>query len=406
MRKGTAPLEGIKVLDVSRVLAGPWATMSLGDLGAEIWKIENPDGGDESRTWKPPAYHGTATYYLSINRNKQSIAIDLKTPRGREIIQELARRCDIFVENYLPSTLKRYGLDYESLAGLNPRIIYCSITGYGCTGAYAERAGYDFVIQAESGLMSITGEPDGRPQKFGLAITDLIGGMNATQAILAALYARERTGQGQFLDIALLDGAVAVLSSVASALLNAGTPAVRHGNMHPSIVPYQTFEAADGSFVLACANNRQFKDLCSRVIEKPELARDPRFATNPDRVQRRAVLIPLLSEAFAAMTVRTILSRCLAANVPAGAIRSVDQVLAADEVRARGLVVSMFDRANREIRSTGSPFHFSLTPVRAPSAPPDLGQDTAAVLRSVLGYSEATIRELQEARVIYQAPPP
>jgi crotonobetainyl-CoA:carnitine CoA-transferase CaiB-like acyl-CoA transferase len=391
----TPPLDGVRVLDLSRVLAGPWATMALGDLGAEIWKIENPNEGDETRSWSPPAFRGTATYYLSINRNKSSLAIDFRSERGQAIVRELAQRADVVVENYLTGTLARYGLDYPALAALNPRLIYCSISGYGRTGALAERAGYDFLIQAESGFMSITGEPGRAPQKFGLAISDLLAGDAATQAILAALYARERTGTGQSIDIALLDVSVAALSSVAGAALNAGAPAKRYGNTHASIVPYQTFDAADAAFVLACANNRQFRDLCNAVIEQPELPADERFATNSLRVTNREALTAILAGAFATRRCDDVVAACAAVNVPAGRVRTVEDVLASSQVAERGMLYEMDG-----VRATGSPLHFSATPVRSPSAPPALGEHSDAILRAVLGYGDEQLRELRAANVI------
>ncbi len=391
-----APLTGINVLDLSRVLAGPWSTMTLGDLGAEIWKIENPSDGDETRSWSPPAFKGTSTYYLAVNRNKSSLAVDFRTERGQAILRELAQRADILVENYLTGTLARYGLDYASLAAVNPRLIYCSFSGYGRTGALAGRAGYDFLIQAESGLMSINGEPGGTPNKFGVAISDLLAGAYGTQAILAALYARERTGAGQMIDIALHDASVAALSNVASASLNAGAEAKRYGNAHPSIVPYQTFAAADATFVLACANNRQFRDLCTAVIGRPDLPADPRFATNTLRVTNRDALVALLAECFAARSCDGVLAACRAANVPAGRVRSVEEALASPEVAERGMLYE----AAGGVRFTGSPMRFSATPVRTPSAPPALGEHSDAILRTVLGYDDAQLRELRAANVI------
>ncbi|HEV8021304.1 MAG TPA: CaiB/BaiF CoA-transferase family protein [Candidatus Lustribacter sp.] len=391
----SAPLDGITVLDLSRVVAGPWATMALGDLGADIWKIENPSEGDETRSWVPPAREGTATYYLAVNRNKASLAVDFRSERGQAIVRELAQRADIVVENYLTGTLARYGLDYPTLAALNPRLIYCSLSGYGRTGSLATRAGYDFVIQAESGLMSINGEPGGAPQKFGVAISDLLAGGYAVQAILAALFARERSGQGQLIDIALLDASVAVLSNVASASLNAGAKAKRYGNAHASIVPYQTFAAADATFVLACANNRQFRDLCLAVIDRPALPDDARFATNTLRVTNRDALSPLLAECFVSRSCADILAACKAANIPAGRVRTVEEVLASPEVAERNMIFE-----TDGVRTTGSPMHFSATPVRTPSAPPALGEHSDTILRDVLGYNDAQLSELRAAKVI------
>jgi crotonobetainyl-CoA:carnitine CoA-transferase CaiB-like acyl-CoA transferase len=392
----SAPLEGIKVLDLSRVLAAPFATMTLGDLGAEVWKIENPSEGDETRNWAPPAYKGTATYYLAVNRNKASLAVDFRTKDGQEIIRELARRADILVENYITGALARYGLDYESLRAVNPRLIYCSVSGYGRTGSLAARPGYDFIIQAESGLMSINGEPTGTPQKFGVAISDLLAGTYATQAILAALYARERTGAGQAIDIALHDASIAALINVASGSLNGGAETKRYGNAHPSIVPYQTFDTADAPLVLACANNRQFRDLCTEVISRAELAVDPRFTTNTLRVTNRHALITILNECFATRACDEVIGACIAANVPAGRVRTVEEALASPEVAERGMVYEAPDG----VRFTGSPLHFSATPVRKPSAPPALGADGERILKSVLGYSDERLRDLRAAKVI------
>jgi crotonobetainyl-CoA:carnitine CoA-transferase CaiB-like acyl-CoA transferase len=392
----SAPLEGIRVLDLSRVLAGPWTTMTLGDLGAEVWKIENPDGGDETRSWMPPAYHGASTYFFCANRNKSSLALDFRTERGQAIVRELALRADIVVENYLTGALAKYGLDYESLAVLNPRLIYCSISGYGRTGASATRAGYDFLIQAESGLMAITGEPDGSPQKLGVAICDVLAGTNATQAILAALYARERTGRGQAIDIALFDSAVAALINVATGSLNGGGAAKRYGNAHASIVPYEAFAASDGLFVLACANNRQFRNLCVSVLARPGLAADERFATNALRVANRVALSAILTELFAARGCADIVAACTAVNVPAGPVRTIEQTLASSDVAERGLI----DEWPNGVRVTASPLRLSETPVRAPSPPPALGEHSDAILRNVLGYDTGRIRELRAEKVI------
>ena len=392
----TPPLDGIRVLDLSRVLAGPWVTMTLGDLGAEVWKIENPVEGDETRTWTPPAYHGTSTYYLSANRNKASLALDFKTEAGQAILRDLAQRADVVVENYLTGALAKYGLDYATLSALNPRLIYCSISGYGRTGPMAARAGYDFLIQAESGLMAITGEPDGSPQKLGVAICDVLAGMNGVQAILAALFARERTGRGQAIDIALLDSSVAALANVASGSLNGGGNAKRYGNAHASIVPYQAFDASDAPFVLACANNRQFRDLCVTAIEMPELAADERFATNALRVNNRAALSAILAAHFATRAVGDIVAACTAVNVPAGPVRTIEHALASPEIAARGMIYEMADG----VRVTGSPMHFSETPVRTPSPPPALGEHSDAILRNVLGYDTARIADLRRANVI------
>jgi len=277
------PLDGIKVLDLSRVLAGPWCTMTLADLGAEVWKVEAPKGGDETRKWAPPSVGGISTYYLAVNRNKKALAIDMATARGAELLRGLVRRADIVVENFLAKSLKRLGLDYDSLKAIRPDVIHCSISGYGRDGALADQPGYDFVIQAEAGLMAITGTREGEPTRFGVAITDLVSGMNATQAILAALYHRERTGEGQSIDISLYRSGIQLLANIASGYLNTGKEPERFGNAHPSIVPYQSFATADGLLALAVGTDEQFRRLCLAVLGRPDLAAAPEFATNRKR---------------------------------------------------------------------------------------------------------------------------
>ena len=283
-----SPLEGIKVLDLSRVLAGPWCAMTLADLGAEVWKVETPKGGDETRKWAPPSVRGISTYYLSVNRNKKAVALDMASPRGAELVRELVRRADIVVENFMPKSLQRLGLDYESLRALNPRIIHCSISGYGRDGPLADRPGYDFVMQAECGLMAITGTAEGEPLRFGVAITDLVSGMNATQAILAALYHRAMTGEGQSVDVALYRSGLQLLANIGSGYLNTEVEPVRFGNAHPSIVPYQAFATADGMLALAVGTDDQFKRLCIEVLARPDLAATPEYATNRKRGENRA----------------------------------------------------------------------------------------------------------------------
>ena len=280
-----AALDGIKILDVTRVLAGPWCTMTLGDLGAEVWKIENPAGGDDTRSWTPPAAAGISTYFLSANRNKKSVAVDLKTAEGRAVVAALAAKADVLVENLRPSSLRAAGLDHDRLRAINPRLIACSISGYGRDGPFAEQAGYDFVMQAESGFMAITGEVKGAPMRLGVAFVDLAAGANATQAILAALYARERTGIGQSIDIALYDSALHFLANIASGYLNTGDDPDRFGNAHASIVPYQLFDTMDGCVALAVGNNQQFRRLCGDVLGCPELGSDDRFGTNAARTE-------------------------------------------------------------------------------------------------------------------------
>ena len=398
------PLDNVRVLDLTRVLAGPWCTMTLGDLGADIWKIEHPVRGDDTRAWRPPEVGGESTYYLCANRNKRSVAVDLKTPEGQHIVRELAIRADVLVENMRLGTLDRIGLGWDALHALNPRLIYCALSGYGRASPRAADPGYDAVIQAESGLMSITGTAEGGPMKHGVAIADVVCGMNATQAILAALLLRGRTGEGQFIDIALLDGAVALLANVGSGYLNAGGVPGRYGNGHPTVVPYGIFPAADGEFVLGCGNDRQFRAVCNVALERLDLAEDPRFLSNKDRVEHRDVLLPLLAELFAAQPVQHWVKRLMRADVPAAVVRTVPEVFEAPEVAARGLVQTVPHPGIGDLRLVASPLRLEGMP-RPPTAPPLLGQDTTAVLRDVLGADEAQIRRWTAAGVVAGAEP-
>jgi len=389
------PLDGIKVLDLSRILAGPWCTQTLADLGAEVWKIEEAKAGDDTRGWMPPEIGGESTYFQCCNRSKLSVAIDLRQPEGQELVVRLAEQADVLVENFRKGALERFGLGYEQLRARNKRLIYCSISGYGRTGPRADEAGYDFAIQAESGLMAITGEPDGNPMKHGVAITDLVTGMNATQAILAALIARGCTGRGQHLDIALFDSAVALLANVASGHLATGRPPGRFGNAHATVVPYQLFDTADGVLALACGNDQQFRALCQKVLMRPGLSDDPRYARNRDRVHHRETLIPALAKAFAMETTGTWIDALRAAGVPAGQVRTVPEVFAATDVLERGLVQEVPDALHGMLRMTASPLRFSETPVRPPTSPPRLGQDTDNVIGRVLGRACAGGPEAQ-----------
>lgn len=388
-------LDGVRVLDLSRVLAGPWCTQTLADLGADVWKVEAPGIGDDTRQWLPPDLNGESTYFMCANRSKRSIAINLKSPEGQDIVRRLACAADVVIENFRAGTLERFGLGPDDLRALNPRLIYCSISGYGRTGPRADEAGYDFAIQAESGLMAITGEADGQPMKLGVAIVDIVTGMNAAQAVLAALFSREKTGQGQYIDLALLDSAVSVLANVGSGYLATGKAPARHGNAHATIAPYETFQASDGPFALAVGNNLQFANLCNKVLARPDIGSDPRFATNPLRVRHRAALIPLLQEAFNERTVAEWLELLKAAGVPAGAVRAVPDVFAAPEIAARGLVARVPDARHGMLPLMASPLHLRGTPPRPPSAPPRLGEHTDEILRDVL---EATAEDIARWR--------
>lgn len=381
-------LEGLKVLDLSRVLAGPWCTQTLADLGADVWKVENPGGGDDTRSWMPPEIDGESTYFLCCNRSKRSIAVNFRDPEGQALIRSMAEQADVVVENFRKGALERFGLGYEDLRKVNPRLIYCSISGYGRTGARSEEAGYDFAIQAESGLMSITGEVEGEPMKVGIAICDIVSGMNAVQAILAALIAREKTGEGQHIDIALLDSAVNLLANVASGHLATGQTPRRFGNAHASVAPYQVFPSSDGNFAVAVGNDMQFRALCAKVIGRPELAEDPRFSTAKGRASNREELAAILEDVFRTNTKAHWFDALKAAGVPGGQIRTVPEVFAAPEASERGMFHVVEDARHGELKLPGSPLHLRGTPTRKPSAPPRLGEHTDAILQEVLGLDQ------------------
>lgn len=372
------PLDGIVVLDLSRVLAGPYCTMILGDLGADVIKIE-PPAGDETRRWGPPFVNGESAYFIAVNRNKRSVIADLKTERGRELVRRIAARADILVENFRPGALARFGLDLAELRASNPRLITLTISGMGATGPESALPGYDFIVQAAGGLMSITGPPEGPPMKVGVAVVDLTTGMMAANALLAALHARHATGAGQHIDISLLETQVAWLANVASAYLLTGEEPVRHGNAHPTIVPYQTFDAADGPFALGVGSDAQWQRLCA-ALERPDLADDPRFRTNPDRVVHREALVALLADQFRAAPAAEWIRRIAAADVPVGPVRTVPEVLESEQVKARGMVETVMHPTIGELRLAGIPFKFSATPASIRRPPPLLGEHTAEVV--------------------------
>lgn len=399
-------LSGIQVLDLSRVLAGPWASMQLADLGAEVIKVERPGTGDETRHWGPPWFEDEAgrreaAYYLSCNRNKRSLTVDFTHPEGQAIVRRLAQTADVVIENFKVGGLKAYGLDYAPLSALNPRLIYCSITGFGQGGPYAARPGYDFLIQAMGGLMSLTGRPDdepgGGPQKVGVALTDILTGLYATIAILAALHHREKTGEGQWIDLALLDVQVASLANQAMNYLVSGVPPQRLGNAHPNIVPYQDFPTADGAMILAVGNDGQFRRLVE-TLGHPEWGNDARFATNAARVAHRAELIPLLAGITRTRATREWITALEAVGVPCGPINDLAQVFADPQVRDRGLRLDL-PAAGGPVPQVASPLRLSATPVEYRRAPPGLGADTAAILAE-LGYDSKTIARLHAAGVI------
>lgn len=394
-----APLTGLRVLDCSRVLAGPFATMLLGDLGAEVIKVEHPRGGDDTRAWGPPDAGGESAYYLSINRNKRSLALDLKTPAGRAILRRLAGASDVLVENFRRGTMASWGLDYATLAADNPGLVYCTISGYGPKGPQREKPGYDFVVQAASGLMSISGPADGEPSKLGVAIVDILAGLFAANAILAGLLGRTATGRGTQIEVSLLESALAALINVGQNYLVTGSPPGRYGNAHPNIVPYQTFAAADGWLAVAVGNDKQFAALCA-VLGDPALAADPQFATNPARVTHRATLVARLIEPFLARPVAYWVAALERAGVPVGPVQTVAEVLDSPQVQALGLVREVDHPTAGRLRLIGSPLHLNgaAPPIRYP--PPLLGQHSAAILAEVLGLTPAAIAALAAEGVI------
>ncbi|MDP3760539.1 MAG: CaiB/BaiF CoA-transferase family protein [Ramlibacter sp.] len=408
-------LSGIRILDLSRVLAGPWCTQTLADLGADVIKIERPGSGDDTRGWGPPflkdaSGHDTAeaAYYLGTNRNKRSVTCDIAQPAGQALIRELVQRCDVFVENFKVGDMARYGLDAASLLAINPRLVYCSVTGFGQTGPYRERAGYDYAIQGMGGLMSITGERDdigGGPQKVGVAVADLFTGMYATVAILAALRHAERTGCGQHIDMALLDTQVAMLANLGANYLVSGKVPGRAGNAHQNIVPYQVFEvapAADGHkdhLILAVGNDGQYVKFCD-VAGCPQLATDPRFAKNQDRVRNRGELVPALEAIMKTRTKADWLAALEAAKVPCGAINDIAEVFADPQVNHRGMITQWAHPLQPSLRLVSSPMKLSETPVRAEMPPPLLGQHTEQVLRELLDCSDDRLAQLRNNKVI------
>lgn len=400
------PVGDIRVLDMSRALAGPYCTMMLGDLGADVIKVEQPGQGDESRGWGPPfvgkpyeSYPGESTYYLSINRSKRSITVNLKSPEGSQIIKQLVAASDVLVENFRTGTLDKMGLGYEHLRVINPRLVYCSITGYGRTGPYAEKPGYDFVIQAEGGVMGLTGPIEGPPYRVGISIIDITTGMFAATAILAALRAREFTGEGQLVDLSLLDTSAAILANMASNYLIGGVEPRRMGNAHINIAPYEVFLARDRWFVLGSANARQWDMLCE-VIGKPELKSDPRFATNQDRVINREALAEALNEAFATRDARDWIENLQQVGIPSGVINNLHDVFNHPQAQVREMRIEIEHPTAGMLSFPGFPYKMSQTPAEAHRPPPLLGEHTDEVLIEMLGYSAAEVALLHEKGAI------
>lgn len=417
----SGPLAGLKVLDLSRVLAGPWATQVLADFGADIWKIENPKGGDDTRKWghviKPEKdasnsqssrtddfqtveYKGEVTaYYLSANRGKHSITVDIRTSKGQSIIKQLVEKADILVENFKVGNLKKYRLDYECLSKINPKLVYCSITGFGQTGPYAHQPGYDAMIQASAGLMSVTGEKAGEPQKVGVAVADLMTGMYAVSAILAAIHHRNQSGRGQYIDLALFDTQVSWLANQSMSYLTSHKIPERHGSAHPSIVPYQPFECLDGFIMLAVGNDSQF-DRCCQQVGLPELCDDERFQSNNLRIENRSLLTELLSEKFIQQSTKYWLDLLSGANVPCGPINDMQQVFEHPQILARKTRFSMHHPQLGNMPQVANPVVFSETPIDYVKPAPTLGEDTRQVLHQELSFSDDQIEALEKLGII------
>ncbi|MDY6819354.1 MAG: CoA transferase [Halobacteriales archaeon] len=397
----TGPLDGLTVLDASRVLVGPFCTMQLGDLGADVIKVERPGTGDQTRAWHPPTYGDSeeSAYYLSINRNKRSITLNLGTEEGRAVLEDLAAEADVLVENFRVGTMERWGLGYDSLQELNPELVYCKLSGYGEWGPDRDRPAYDILMQAEGGMMSITGEEDGAPVRVGVAIADIGAGMYATQAILAALLERELgDGQGQKIDISLLDGQVAWMSYMATNYFATGEPPKRMGSKHPTVVPYRAFETADGHVIVAVASENIWPRFC-RAIDHPELIDDARFATNADRIEHREPLDAILTETFETRQTEDLLARFDEYDVPAGEVKDLKAVFENPQVQARGMQQTIDHPTAGEVDMPGSPMHFSRTPTVLERHPPLLGEQTESILEEY-GYTDADIDRLDSADAI------
>ena len=395
----TGPLAGVRVIDASRILAGPFCGQVLGDLGAEVLKIERPGAGDDTRAWGPPFVGDVSAYYLSCNRNKRGLALDLARPEGVRLLHDLARRSDVLLENFLPASAAKLGLTPEALHAANPRLVVCSISGYGRTGPWRDLPGYDFAVQALSGLMSITGPAEGPPFKVGVAVTDILTGLYAATAVLACLHARTRTGHGYAIDLALLDCAVASQVNVAQAYLSSGRVPPRQGNAHLQIVPYQVFATADRWVALAVGNDGQWQRFCA-AAGRPDLAADERFATNAQRVRGREVLIPLLEPVLRGLTTAEWEQRLRDAEVPHAPVWDYATLFAQPQAEARGLRVTVRDQDGRPVDLLASPFHVAGTTLPPPSMPPGLGQHTEEVLREVLGLDAERVEELRREGII------
>ena len=393
------PLAGLTVLDLTRVLSGPYCTMLLADMGARVLKIEQPGRGDDTRGWGPPFIQDESAYFLSVNRNKESVTLDFKRPEGRRILDQLIETADVLVENFRPGTMQRLGLDYETLAARHPRLVFCSISGFGQTGPRREEAGYDAVVQAEAGLMSLTGAPEGPPFRLGVAIADIVSGMFAAQGVLLALFARERSGRGQAVDVGMLDAAAALLTYQAGIYFATGAAPAPMGNRHPTIVPYETFDASDGAFVLAVGNDEQWQRFCS-AAEAPALAGDERFRTNRARVTRYDELRPILAERLRQRPRRHWIERLSAAGVPCGSVRDLAEVFSDPQLHERAMIADVQHATAGVLRVLGIPIKLSETPGAIHRAPPTLGQHTSAVLETLLGLAPEEVAALRARGVI------
>jgi crotonobetainyl-CoA:carnitine CoA-transferase CaiB-like acyl-CoA transferase len=396
--RSRAPLSGVRVVDFTRILAGPFGSMFLGDMGAEVIKVEEPAKGDDTRGW-PPFVGGEATYFLAVNRSKKSLTLNMKAPEGQAILRKLVAKADVVLENFRPGTMERLGFGYEALRALNPRLVYCSISGFGESGPEASRPGYDLIVQGESGVMDLTGFPDGPPVKVGNSIADLVAGMAAAQGITLALYARERTGLGQKVEIGMLDVMASLLTYQAGLYWNAGGRPTRRGNQHPSIVPYEVFQARDGYLTLGVANNSLWEKTC-RALDRPELFRDPRFDTDANRVTNREALIPLLNEVFGTRPVDEWIARLEEAGVPAGKIKTVAEVCESPHLKARGMVVKLPHPKAGSVTVMGVPIRLWETPGTATAPPPLLGQHTDAILTRLLRIPKTKVERLRAAGVV------
>ena len=393
------PLDGLVVLDLTRVLSGPYCTMQLADMGARVIKVEQPGRGDDTRAWGPPFIGAESAYFLSVNRNKESLTLDLKADGGRAILERLLDRADVLVENFRPGTMDRLGVGYAAASERWPRLVYCSISGFGQTGPRRDQPGYDAVVQAEGGLMSITGEADGPPYRLGVAIADIVTGMFAAQGIALALLARARSGRGQHVDIGMLDSTTALLTYQAAIYFATGRPPTRMGNRHPTIVPYETFAAADGEFVLAVGNEDLWRRFCE-LLGAPEIGSDPRFATNRDRVSHYEILRPLLAALIRERSRAEWIERLMAAGVPCGSVRDVGEVLRDPQMAAREMIAAVEHAALGGVQVLGVPIKLSDTPGSVRTAPPTLGQHTDQILRADLGFSDADIARLRQSGTV------